>query len=149
MHRPRTDWKPVTAESRQFSLAELLLVLTEAALCLALLQIDRISIFSPILLGMIFLLLHLSRWRVALGVYFGCLVGCGLMLLLSMAFLGDSFHVWILWGLLIVPMCALYGGALHAVISREQLYGLHIIILLLPLFMVVVTCCTPPFGPPK
>lgn len=138
MAQSSRDWDPTKAKPPQFSLAEVLLIITEAAVCLALLQIEGISVFSPILIAATCLLLHLSRWRVGMGIYFGIVAGCALMLLLAMAYFDKSFHNWVMWGFLVIPACTMYGGALNAVITRQKMYGFQFAILASPSLVIVV-----------
>jgi hypothetical protein len=124
----------------QFSLAQILLITSEMSVCLATTRIPGVWILTPIMLVVLCLLLHLSRGRIALGVYSGALYGGLALLLTSAARLFSPDETWLGWALFIVPGCALYGGALHAVVSRQILFGLPIVILALMTLPVVVLC---------
>lgn len=133
--------EPVVILPPQFSLAEVLLVTAEVALCCALWQIDLLARAAPVLLGGVFLMIHVSRGRVALGVLFGSVVG--LLLMLAAVFLIDlglRSYVWASVGSFVVPICALYGGAVTAITTEPKLYGLTTLALLLPFLSLAGLC---------
>lgn len=135
-------------QPRQFVLADVLFLTAEITCLLALLQIEGVTCISYLMLTANVALLHKSRYRVAIGMAAGAVVGCGALALIAHLEAGVAERIWLPFGLLVVPQCALYGGTFHYAnyyanvrTNFEQENGrLLAFIVLLPLLSIAGMC---------
>ncbi|MDA7980183.1 MAG: hypothetical protein MPJ50_15570 [Pirellulales bacterium] len=118
----------------------MLLITAEVALCLGVARVSPISFPASIMLGLVFLMLHVSQGELIFGIYAGALFGVTVPLTLVLGAAQLSFSDWFQVGLVIVTSCAAFGGAIHAVVSGRHLGGLPFLIIVVAFAFAIGSC---------